>query len=146
MGVSRLNPGVVAMWPAHFKLNLSVLSILNDTSLSPSLSVSVGHVLFLKTAPGKPKMTRYPFASAVAPSSQPSPWSQAPMNNEWRAACINVAARPLKECVVAGDCSQPLWGCQQTCAPYSVGYFSRRDLPIPAPLKLHPGKHGWDFA
>lgn len=89
-------------------------------------------------------MTWYPFASAVAPSSQPSPWSQAPMNNEWRAACINVAARPLKERVLAGDCSQPLWGCQQTCAPYRVEDFSRSDLPIPAPLKLHPGNHGLD--
>lgn len=63
------------------------------------------------------------------------------MNNEWRAVCINVAARPLKERVVAGDCSLPLWGCQQTCAPYSVGYFSKSDLPLPAPLKLHPGNH-----
>lgn len=64
------------------------------------------------------------------------------MNNEWRAACINVAAWPLKERVLAGDCSQPLWGCQQTRAPYSVGYFGRSDLPVPAPLKLHPGNRG----
>lgn len=97
---------------------------------------------FCMIAPGKPKMTRYPFGSVVAPSLQPSPWSQAAMNNEWRAACINAAARALQERVVAGDCSQPLWGCQQTCAPYSVGYFSRRDLPTPALLKRQPGNLG----
>lgn len=55
IGVSRLNPGVVAMWPAHFKLNLNVLFVLNDTSLSPSLSVSVGHVLFLQDSTWKAK-------------------------------------------------------------------------------------------
>lgn len=63
------------------------------------------------------------------------------MNNEWKAARINVASLPLKERALAGDCSLPLWGCQQTRAPYSAGYFSRSGVPLPAPLKLHPGTH-----
>lgn len=55
MGVSGLNPSAVAMWSAHFKLNLNVRSILNDTKLSPSRSVSVGHVLFLHDSTWKAK-------------------------------------------------------------------------------------------
>lgn len=39
MGLSRLNPSVVVMWSAHFELNLDVLSILNDTSLSLSFAL-----------------------------------------------------------------------------------------------------------
>lgn len=63
------------------------------------------------------------------------------MNNEWKAARINVASPPLKERVLAGDCSLPLRGRQQTRAPDSAGYSSSSAGPLPPPLKLHPGTH-----
>lgn len=115
-------------------------------SLPPFLSVSVGRVLFLHDSAWKAKDDLLSICLCSGSIIAAFPRSQAPMNNEWRAACVNVAARPLKERVLAGDGSQPLRGCWQTCAPYSVRYFSKSDLPVSAPRKRHPGSRGWDSA
>lgn len=63
------------------------------------------------------------------------------MNNERKAARMNVASLPPKERALAGDCSLPVWGRQQTRAPYSARRSRRSAAPVPAPLKLHPGTH-----
>lgn len=63
------------------------------------------------------------------------------MNNEWKAAHINVASLPLKERALAGDCWLPPRGCQQARAPCSAGCSSSSAAPLPAPLKPHPGTH-----
>lgn len=56
-----------------------MLSILHDTGQHSLWAM----LLFYMIAPGKLKMTQYPFASVVTPSNS-FPWSQAAMNNEMK--------------------------------------------------------------
>lgn len=97
-GVKRINPQRGRHVIITFQAEFNTLPILYDTSLSPLPLCLCG------PAPGEPKMTRYPFVccgSIIA--AFPPPRCQAPMNNEWRAACINVAAWPPKERTLAGE-------------------------------------------